>query len=66
MEEAYEISEKDIQSVMRYLETHDVENATREKAIALLEDLHAGVHSMAHNNPELLEQLQKEVEENRH
>lgn len=66
MEEAYEISEKDIQSVMRYLETHDAENATREKAIALLEDLHAGVHSMAHNNPELLEQLQKEIEENRH
>ncbi len=66
MTENYEPNEKDIKSVIRYLEIHDPENATRERAIALLEDLQAGVHSMAHNNPELLEQLQKELAENKH
>lgn len=66
MAESYELNEKDINSVTRYLEIHDPENATREKAIALLEDLQAGVHQMAHTNPELLEKLQKELEENRH
>ena len=62
MDESYEMNEKDIESVIRFLEAHDPENATREKAIELLEDLHAGVHSMAHNNPELLEELQEELE----
>ncbi len=66
MDDTYEINEKDIESVIRYLEIHDPKNASREKAIALLEDLRAGVHSMAHNNPELLEQLQKEIEANRY
>lgn len=66
MAESYELNEKDINSVTRYLEIHDAENATRERAIALLEDLQAGVHNMAHNNPELLEKLQKELAENKH
>lgn len=66
MAENYELNEKDIDSVIRYLEIHDPENATRERAIDLLEDLQAGVHKMAHTNPELLEKLQKELEENKH
>lgn len=35
-------------------------NATPEMAIALLEDLQAGFHKMAHN-PELLEKLYREL-----
>lgn len=66
MSDTYEISEQDIESVIRYLKAHEPEKATRENAITLLEDLRAGVHSMAHNNPELLEQLQKELDENKH
>lgn len=66
MAESYELNEKDIDSVIRYLKIHEPENATRERAIALLEDLQAGVHMMAHNNPDLLEKLQKELEENKH
>lgn len=66
MAENYELNEKDINSVLRYLEIHEPKDATRERAIALLEDLQAGVHSLAHNNPELLEKLQKELEENKH
>ena len=66
MAEGYELNEKDIESVVHYLKIHEPENATRERAIALLEDLQAGVHMMAHNNPELLAKLQKELDENKH
>ncbi|EDK72724.1 Recombinase [candidate division TM7 genomosp. GTL1] len=43
----------------------DPENATRDKAIALLKDLKAGFHGMAHNNPELLAKLKQELDSNR-
>lgn len=66
MAASYELNEKDINSIVRYLTIHEPENATRERAIALLEDLQAGVHIMAHNNPDMLERLQKELEENKH
>ncbi len=62
MTKKYEINEKDIESVMRYLQAHDPENATREMAISLLEDLRAGFHGMAHSNPELLEKLRAELD----
>ncbi len=61
MAEDYEINEKDIESTIRFLKIHDPENATPEKAIALLEDLRAGVHQMSHSNPELLEKLLKDL-----
>lgn len=61
----YQISEKDIESALRYLQTHDPKNATREQAEALLKDLQSGFHSMAHDNPELLLQLQKELEQHK-
>jgi hypothetical protein len=66
MADGYELNEKDIASIVRYLKIHEPENATRERAIALLEDLRAGVDIMAYNNPDLLEKLQKELEENKH
>ncbi len=61
MSEGYEITDEDIEKVVRYLKYHDPENATPEKAISMLEDLHSGFHGMAHKNPELLLKLQKEL-----
>lgn len=57
----YQIGEKDIESVINYLRIHDPDNATAEKAIILLEELQAGVHMLAHTNPELLDQLYKDL-----
>ncbi|EDK72264.1 hypothetical protein TM7_0231 [candidate division TM7 genomosp. GTL1] len=65
MEKPYKINEKDIESVIRWLKVNDPENATRDKAIALLKDLKAGFHGMAHNNPELLAKLKQELDSNR-
>lgn len=62
MDKPYEISEKDIESALRWLKVNDPENATREQAEALLKDLKAGFHSMAHNNPDLLNQLKQELD----
>lgn len=64
MEEQYEISEKDIESAIRWLKVNDPENATREKAVALLKDLKAGFRGIAHNNPDKLLKLQQELDSN--
>ena len=61
MSDKYEITDKDIEIALRYLKYNDPENATPEKAIALLTDLRQGYHSIAHTNPALLEELQKEL-----
>lgn len=61
MTKDYEINEKDIDSVIRYLKIYDPENATPEKAIAMLEDMQTFVHVMSHENPELLEKLDKNL-----
>jgi hypothetical protein len=65
MDKPYEITEKDIESALRWLKVNDPENATREQAEALLKDLKAGFHSMAHNNPDLLNQLKQELDANK-
>ncbi len=61
MAKDYEINEKDIDSVIRYLKIHDPENATPEKAIAMLKDLQSFFHNMSHENPELIEKLYEEL-----
>ncbi len=62
----YELNEQDIDSTIRYLKTIDPGNATPEMAIAFLEELQAGVHSLAHTKPELLEKIYKDlIEKNR-
>ena len=61
MAKDYEPNEEDIDSVIRYLKIHDPENATPEKAIAMLEDLQMFFHKISHDNPELLEKLYKEL-----
>ncbi|HET8669414.1 MAG TPA: hypothetical protein VFM05_01955 [Candidatus Saccharimonadales bacterium] len=62
MDKPYEITEKDIESALRWLKVNDPKNATREQAEALLRDLKSGFHSMAHNNPELLAKLKQELD----
>lgn len=61
MSKEYELNEQDIDSVIRYLKIYDPDNATPEKAIAMLEDLQSGIHMLGHSNPELLEKLYKDV-----
>lgn len=57
----YQINEKDIESVLKFLKATDPENATPEMAIALLEYLKASVHAMAHDNPEKLKEIYEEL-----
>jgi hypothetical protein len=61
MLEKYELNEKDIDSVIRWLKIHDPENATPEKAIAKIEEAMASAHALGHKNPEKLEELLKEL-----
>jgi len=63
MAKEYEINEKDIDSVIRWLKIHDPKNATPETAIEILEEMYAGVHLLAHEDPELLEKIYKELKE---
>ena len=61
MAKEYEINEKDIDSVIRWLKIHDPENATPETAIEILEEMHARVHLLAHEEPELLDKIYSEL-----
>lgn len=61
MNEKYEINEKDIESVIRWLKINDPQNANREKAVAMLQDMKAGFHGMAHHDPEKLLELQQQL-----
>lgn len=53
----YGIDENDIDTVINFLKRTDPENATPEKAIALLEDLQAGIHQIGHDDPKKLEEM---------
>lgn len=57
----YQINEKDIDAVIRYLKTIDPENATPEMAITILEHLKSTYHTMAHDNPEELKKIYNEL-----
>ena len=61
MAEPYEINEKDIDSVIRFLKIHDPENATPEMAIALLEHMQAAFHTMSHDDPDMLEKIYRDL-----
>ncbi|OGE16636.1 hypothetical protein A2858_02210 [Candidatus Daviesbacteria bacterium RIFCSPHIGHO2_01_FULL_36_37] len=58
----YEINEQDIDTVLAHLKRTDPQNATPEKAIALLEDLQAGIHQISHANPKKLEEMLESLE----
>ena len=57
----YQLNEKDIESVIRYLKTIDPENATPEMAIAILEHLKTTYHTMNHEDPETLKKIFEEL-----
>lgn len=57
----YQLNEKDIESVIKFLKTIDPRNATPEMAIELLEHLKASFHTMSHENPEKLKEIYEEL-----
>ena len=65
MSKGYEINEKDIETVLNILKRNDPENATPEMAIAILEQLKANVHILAHNDPEKLLEIFNELKKRR-
>jgi hypothetical protein len=62
MTKQYEISDEDVDAMVRHLKFTDPKNATREHARAKLEELQAGLHGMAHTNPEKLDKLQAKID----
>ncbi|MCL5411919.1 MAG: hypothetical protein M1150_04280 [Patescibacteria group bacterium] len=57
----YEINEKDIENVIRFLKTTDPDNATTEMAIAILEHLQAKFHEIGHAEPEKLLEIYNDL-----
>ena len=53
----YEITEKDIEGMLKYLRVFHAENANREYAVEMLEYLKASYHRLALTDPEALEAL---------
>ena len=62
MAKDYEISEEDIDVMLRNLEFDDPKNATREHAKAKLEEIQAGMHGMAHTDPEKFFKTKKKLD----
>lgn len=61
----YEINEKDIESVIRFLKIADPDNANPETAIAFLEELQEGFHSLSETSPNKLLDIYTELKKNR-
>ena len=60
----YEINEKDIDSVVRFLKITDPEHATPEMAIAILEYLQTEIHLLSHTDPQKLEDMLVDLQKN--
>lgn len=60
MSNGYQINEKDIDGVLRFLKATDPENATPEIAIALLEFYKEKFHELAHTDLDKLEEIYEE------
>ena len=56
----YQINEKDIDSVLKFLKITDPKNATPETAISLLEYFQATFHTMRHENLDELTEIYEE------
>lgn len=63
MSERYELNEADIDSVIRWLKIYDPENATPEKAIAMIEEAVTSAHALSHKSPKRLEELLDELQQ---
>jgi hypothetical protein len=65
MSNGYEITEKDINTVLGILKRSDPENATPEMAIAILEELQKRVHVLSHTDPELLIEIYNKLKKDK-
>ena len=65
MTDDYQINEKDIDSVLRFLKLTDPERATPEMAIALLEHMKDAFHNMALEDPDMLQKIYKDMKSKR-
>ena len=61
MAKQYQISDEDIDAMLKHLEFTDPKNATRKQAKTKLEELQEGIHVMAHTNPVKLVALQAKL-----
>ena len=58
----YEITEKDIDAVVRYLQIYHPDKANRDYAQAMLEYIKSGLHKIAHDNPDNIEAMYEAYE----
>lgn len=61
----YEITEQDIEGMMKYLKVFHPENANREFAIEILHYLKATYHRLAMTDPDVLDRLYEAFESHR-
>ena len=57
----YQITEKDIETALKFLKATDPEHATPEMAIELLEHLYATFHTMNHEDPDTLAKIYEDL-----
>jgi hypothetical protein len=62
MADDYQISEEDIDVMLKNLEFSDPKNATRENAKAKLEEIQAGLHGIAHTDPEKFFKIKDQID----
>ncbi len=60
----YEMTEEDIDAVLRYLQLTRPDQATPEMAISILERMQVRVHMLEHIDPDAIEAVLKELEQN--
>jgi len=58
----YQITDEDIDTLVRYLAVYHPENANREYAQRMLESTKSALHQIAVNNPDDIEALYEQVE----
>lgn len=61
----YQITDEDVDAVVRYLEIYNPERASREYARAMLEYIKSGLHGVARNNPDDIEAMFEAYEQSR-
>lgn len=57
----FQITDEDIDAVVRYLEIYHPENANREYAQRMLESTKSALHQIAINNPDDIEALYEQL-----
>jgi hypothetical protein len=62
MTKPYEISDEDIEKVLRYMKLHVSKNSTLEDARKMLEDFGSDVHKLALNEPDRFLKLKQKID----